>query len=182
MTQKIFILISILIFSACHPQIRETTCPISADEILSCVASSTNLSSEEITTKFDSLSDLLTSNPNSRQLNKILCLSLHTKASLKQLQKGKTVLIENLKKTECRQQKLSGLLILTQEHINLRQKFLDKNWNLYLKKKKNSKEKKTEKLQLDNEIISYQRRIKDLEQQVQKLKEIESMLDNKPPQ
>ena len=182
MTQKIFIFISMFIISACHPQLSSTTCPISADEILSCVASSTNLSPEEITTKFDSLSDVLTSNPNSRQLNKMLCFSLHNKASLKQLQKGKAVLIEKLNETECRQQSLSGLLLLTQGHINLRQKYLDKNWNLYLKKKKTSKEQETEKLEIDNEIISYQRRIKDLEQQVQKLKEIESMLDNKPPQ
>jgi len=88
-------------------------------------------------------------------------------------------LVENLKRIECRQQIISGLLYIIRGKIESYKKFLDKNWILYKKKKKLSKEQETVKLELENEILSYQRRIEDLEQQVQKLKEIESMLDKK---
>ncbi len=182
MTQKTVLLISIFFFSACHPQIKENICPISADEVLSCVASSTNLSTKDISTKFTLLTDPTNPEPNATKLNKVLCLSLHSHASKEQLHKGQDILEENLKHTECKQQTLSGLLYIIQENINLHNKNLDKNWDFYLKKKKKNKEQETDKLELENEIISYQRRIKDLEQQVQKLKEIESMLDKKSPQ
>ena len=69
------------------------------------------------------------------------------------------------------------MLHIIQGTIYLHKKYLDKNWKLYLNKKKACKKLETVSQQLDNEIISYQRRIQDLEQQVQKLKAIESMLD-----
>lgn len=182
MTNKTVILLAIFIISACHPQIKESSCPISADEVLSCIASSANLSPLEVSTKLDSLTNSIPPESNTTKLNKQLCLSLHNHASMEQLKKGESILVENLKKTECGQQNISGLLNIIRGKIGSHKKSLDKNWNLYLKKKKISKEHEKEKLQHENEILSYQRRIKDLEQQVQKLKEIESMLDKKPPQ
>ncbi len=180
MSHKAIIIVSVFLFCACQPQINTTSkdnCPISADTVLSCIASSSHLSTKEISKKFETLTNPDNTEPDSLKLNKIICLSLHRQASKKQLLKGESVIKENLKLTECKQQNLSGLLHITQGKINLYNKYLDKNWNFYLKKKKKNKEQETDKLELENEVISYQRRIKDLEQQVQKLKEIESMLD-----
>jgi hypothetical protein len=182
MTTKVIIILSIFFFCACHPQINNNSCSISTDAVLSCIASSSHLSTKEISTKFDTLTNPTNIEPDSTKLNKVVCLSLHSHASKKQLEKGESILKENLKQTECNQQNLSGLLHIIQGKINLYNKYLDKNWDFYLKKKKINKEQETDKLELKNEIISYQRRIKDLEQQVQKLKEIESMLDKKSPQ
>jgi hypothetical protein len=177
MTQKTVLLLSIFFFSSCHPQIKENICPVSADEVLSCIASSEHLSTQEVTSKFESLTNPTNPEPNTAKLNKLLCLALHSRSSKEQLQKGESLLTEILNKTECRKQNLSGLLHIIQGNIYLHKQYLDKNWNLFLKKKKISKKQEAVKLQHDNEIISYQRRIQDLEQQVQKLKEIESMLD-----
>ena len=82
-----------------------------------------------------------------------------------------------LKSNQCNQQDLAGLLLIIQGNIQLHKKYLNQNWQLHLEKKAISKKKETSKQEFDQEIISYQRRIQDLEQQVQKLKEIESMLD-----
>lgn len=185
MSPKAIIILSIFLFSACQPQINNNysdNCSISTDLVLSCIASSSHLSAKEVSTKFDTLINPANVEPDSTRLNKVICLSLHSQASKKQLQEGEQILKENLKTAECKQQNLPGLLSITQGKINLYNKYLDKNWDFYLKKKKISKEQETDKLELENEIISYRRRIKDLEQQVQKLKEIESMLDKKSPQ
>ncbi len=48
-----------------------------------------------------------------------------------------------------------------------------------MQKKKLYEKEETLQQELDSEITSYQRRIQDLEKQVQKLIEIESMLDQK---
>lgn len=57
MKQSLPILISIFLFSACHPQIRENMCLISVDEVLSCLASSKDLTTEDIATEFKAFSD-----------------------------------------------------------------------------------------------------------------------------
>jgi hypothetical protein len=182
MTKTIVSLLGIFFFSACHPQIAKNICPITTDRVLSCVASSAHLSNEEITSKFESLIHPTNSEPNTTKLNKLLCLSLHSRATKEQLQEGKNILLENLQKTECKQKNISGLLLIIQGNIDQQKEYLDKNWALYLKNKKNLQTQETGMQQLKTEISSYQRRIEVLEQQVQKLKEIESMLDNKTPQ
>jgi hypothetical protein len=182
MTQKIIIILSILFFSACHPQIKSNSCTISTDIILSCIASSAHLSEKEITTKLELLTSPDAPEADTTRLNKVICLSLHNNATKSQLQKGDELLQETLTQTECKQQNISGLLYILQGKLDLYNKYLDKNWDFYLKKKKINKEQETDKLELKNEVTSYQRRIKDLEQQVQKLKELELMLDKKSPQ
>ncbi|MBL4903387.1 MAG: hypothetical protein JKY62_12165 [Desulfocapsa sp.] len=182
MTKNIVSLLGIFFFSACHPHVETNICPISTDRVLSCVASSAHLSTEEITSKFESLINSTNSEPNATKLNKLLCLSLHNRATREQLQGGENILVENLKKPECKQKNLSGLLLIIQGNIDQQKECLDKNWTLYLKNKKTLQTQETVKQQLEYETISYQRRIEDLEQQVRKLKEIESMLDNKTSQ
>ncbi len=98
------------------------------------------------------------------------------------MSKGEDILLENIQKTKDSRQSVSGLLYVVQRNVELQKKYLDKNWNLYLKEKKSCEELEAAKSQLDTKILSYQRRIQDLEQQVQKLKEIESMLDTKTHQ
>lgn len=182
MIPKTVILLSIFIFSACHPQIKENICLISTDAVLSCIASYADLSTKEVSSKFDSLTKSIKQKPNTAQLNNLLCLSLHSRASIDHLIMGKDILTTNLGKSECSQKNLSGLLYIIRGKIESHKKYLNKNWTFYLDKKKSNKAQETVQLQLDNQMFSYQRRIQDLEQQVQKLKEIESMLDKKTTQ
>lgn len=177
------LLLTLLALSSCyqqtHPQRPTNTCWISAEEVLSCVASSANLTCEEVSSKFDTLLNTpFPASPPAR-MNKLLCLSLHKCASMEHRQKGEKILQKILKYPECRDQTLSGVLLLTQGNIELYKKYLDKNWTSYLKNKKSYKEQEAFIQQLESEALSCKRRIQDLEQQVQKLKEIELMLDNK---
>ena len=191
MIQKTVILLSLLFLSACQqfaarnqqvsppPKVITDTCQISADKVLTCLASSKQLSAEELSSEFDSLIDSLGPKPDSAKLNRLLCLTLHRHSSIEQLQKGESILKELLKKDACKQENLTGLLLIIQGNITLHNNYLDKNWKLYLKKKALLKKEEDIKQDLDHEVSSYVLRIQDLEQQVQKLKEIESMLDKK---
>ena len=189
MTQKTAVLAFLFFLSSCQPyiagihqasnhsQVAAKGCPVAADTVLSCIASSKQLSSQAINAEFDTIVDSLEPGVDNNKLNRLLCLSLHRHSSKEQLEKGKTLLKKTLKSNQCNRQDLAGLLLLIQGNIELHKKYLNQNWQLHLEKKALSKKKETSKEEFDQDIISYQRRIQDLEQQVQKLKEIESMLD-----
>ncbi len=185
MKQTTFFLLALFVLSSCHlqplPQKQPNDCMISAAEVLSCIASSANLTDKEVSAKFDSIKNINTvkENPAPTSLSKLLCLSLHDNAPINQRQQGEKILQKILQKPECNDQTLSGLLLITQSNIDLYTKYLNTNWTSYLKNKKSYKEQDTFIKQLESEALSYKRRIQDLEQQVQKLKEIETMLDTK---
>ncbi len=190
MIQKTVLLLSLLL-SACQPiaawnqqdsrspKVIKETCQVSADKILSCLASSKQLSSNDLSSEFDSLINSSGPKPDSEQLNRLLCLTLHPDTSIEQLQKGETILKDLLRTKECNQESLTGLLFIIQGNITIHNNYLNKNWRLHLKKKALLKKEEDINQELDHEITSYQLRIQDLEKQVQKLKEIESMLDKK---
>lgn len=189
MTLKTAILACLFLLSSCqqltsgHQQEKHlsqdivNSCPVTADAVLSCIASSQQLSAQGVNTEFDSIPGSMESKKDNNKLNRLLCLSLHRHASKEQLEKGKTLLKDILKKDHCQQQNLTGLLLIIQGNIQLHKKYLNQNWKLHLENKEISSKKETIKQEFDQEAISYQRRIQDLEQQVQKLKEIESLLD-----
>ena len=188
MTKKITTLLCILLLSGCQQlttwshqgtQTRNASCPVSTKEVLSCIASSQQLTKHEVRSELDSLIDSLELKRNNTNLNRLLCLALHRHSSKERIQKGKTILEKTLKKDQCKQQDLKGLLLIIQENINLHNKYLNRNWKFYLERKELKNKKETIQQKLDYEIISYQRRIQDLEKQVQKLKDIESILDQK---
>ncbi len=191
MIQKTVVLLSLLFLSACQqvavwnqqdsrpPEVIADTCQISADKILSCLASSKQLSSDDLSSEFDSLIDSLGPETDNAKLNRLLCLTLHRHSSKEQLQKGESILEELLKKDECKQQNLTGLLLIIQGNIALHNNYLNRNWKLHLKKKALLAKEENIKQDLDHEISSCLLRVQDLEQQVQELKEIESMLDKK---
>ena len=191
MIQKTVILLSLLFLSACQPiaswnqqdsrppKVITETYQVSAHKILSCLASSKQLSSNNLSSEFDALINSLGPKPDSEQLNRLLCLTLHPDTSIEQLQKGESILKELLRTKACNQESLTGLLFIIQGNITIHNNYLNKNWKLHLKKKALLKKEEDIKQERDNEITSYQLRIQDLEKQVQKLKEIESMLDKK---
>ena len=191
MIQKTVLLLSLLFLSSCRQftdqnqqggfpsHTSANTCQVSANQILSCLASSQQLSAKDVCSEFDLLNKSLEEKTNSTNLNRLLCLSLQPHSSLKQLQQGESILEELLKKNACKQQNLTGLLHIIKGNIVLHKTYLDTNWKLYVQKKKLYEKKETLQQELDGEITSYQRRIQDLEKQVQKLIEIESMLDQK---
>ncbi len=190
MTQKTAFLACLFFFSSCqlypegdyqainHSQVTEKSCQVSADAVLSCIASSKQLSAQTIDQEFNSIVDSLGTLPATSKLNRLLCLSLQRHSSIEQLEKGKDLLEKVLTKEPCsNQQDLAGLLLIIQKNIYLHKKYLNKNYKLHQEKKAISNKKETIEQEFDHEIISYQRRIQDLEQQVQKLKELESTLD-----
>ncbi|MBU0945862.1 MAG: hypothetical protein KJ804_16085 [Proteobacteria bacterium] len=190
MIPKTVILLSLLLascqqFSALDnqynhpPEAIEDPCHISSDEILSCIVSSKQLSTKDLNSEFDALINFIESESSNTKLNRLLCLTLHHDASKKQLQRGKDILEKIIKNNKCRQKNLTGLLLLIQGNLDLHEKYINKASKLQLEQKKLLKKNETLTLELDEEIISSQRRIEDLEQQVQKLKEIESMVDKK---
>ncbi|MEA3468565.1 MAG: hypothetical protein U9R57_10140 [Thermodesulfobacteriota bacterium] len=187
MIQTTAILACLFFFSSCQPysagnyqdinhsQVTVKSCPVSADAVLSCIASSNQLSAQAINSEFNLIVDSLEPGADS---NRLLCLSLHRHSSSEQQEKGKAILEDFLTRAQCsKQQDLAGLLLIMQGNIDLHKKYFDKNWKLHLEKKEISNKKDTIKQEFDHEIISYQRRIQDLEQQVQKLKELESVLN-----
>ena len=190
MTQNTAILACLFFFSSCQPystgnyqdinhsQITTKSCQISADAVLSCIASSKQLSTQAVNSEFNLIVDSIEPKANKDKLNRLLCLSLHRHSSWEQLEKGKAHLEKFLTRDQCsKQQNLAGLLLIMQGYIDLHKKYLDKNRKLHLEKEEISNKTETIELEFDHEIISYQRRIQDLEQQVQKLKELESILD-----
>ena len=148
------------------------TCQVSTNRILSCLSSTDQRSSKIVNSEFDTLFNSWKTNPEDTNLNRLLCFSLHYHSSKEQLTQGKNILEQSLKRSACQQQSLDGLLRIFQGKIKLHKQYLDRNWKLHLENKKISK-------QNDIETATSQRRIQDLEKQVQKLIEIESMLDQK---
>lgn len=161
------------------PHSGPVVCQASVNKILSCLSSSKNLSSAGIASEFDMRFDSWKTNKKQSNVNRMLCLSLHPQAMPDQLKKGEQLLQELLRKNECKQTNLPGLLCIIQGNRFLHKTYLDQNWKLYVEKKKLREKKEITQQELASEITSYQRRIKDLEKQVQKLIDIESMLDQK---
>ena len=153
-------------------QSGEKTSRISTSRVLACLSSSNQLSAKSVKSEFDTLVNSWETNPVSTNLDKLLCLSLHHHSSQKQLMQGENILAQFLQKNGSGQQDINGLLRVFQGKIELHKQYLDMNWKLHLENKKISK-------QNDTERATCQRRIQDLEKQVQKLIEIESMLDQK---
>lgn len=151
---------------------ESTTCQISAEQILTCLASSKQLSQKDTRTELNALFKSLETQTTQINTNKLLCLSLHRHSSLKQLQQGAEVLKKHIETEQCQQQELKGLLRLFQGKTSLHKQYLDKNWKQHLEMKKLTEE-------YENKLGTCQRRIQDLEKQVQKLIEVESMLDQK---
>lgn len=191
MIPKTAILVSLLMLSACQQftelnrqgsfpsHSTENIYQVSADNILSCLASTKQLSEKKIRSEFDSLMESLEEDADNTNMNRVLCLSLHPHSSLKQLQQGENILKGILKDNEGKQKTLTGLLFIIQGNILLHKTYLNKNWKLHVEKKKLCEKKEISEQEIESEITSYQRRIQDLEKQVQKLIEIESMLDQK---
>ena len=184
MMTRIAVLATLLALSACQQftgtgsadrpftQSGADTCQVSVNRILDCLSSSDKLSSKAVNSEFDTLFNSWKTDPGETNLNNLLCLALHYHSSKQQLTQGKNILEQSLKKSDCHQQSLDGLLQIFQGKIKLHKRYLDRNWKLHLENKNISK-------QNDIETATFQRRIQDLEKQVQKLIEIESMLDQK---
>ncbi|HID69409.1 MAG TPA: hypothetical protein EYP35_02860 [Desulfobacterales bacterium] len=147
-------------------------CRVSANQVLACLASTKQLSQKENLSEFNTLFKSWKTKPDRTNPNRLLCLSLLPHSSQKQLQQAESILEETLRKYQYNKQDLTGLLHLIQGNILLHKQYLDTNWKLYLEKKRLYE-------QNNMEVTTYQRRIQDLEKQVQKLIEIESMLDQK---
>ena len=86
MTQKTAVLACLLFLSSCQPytagyyqgsnhsQVAAKSCPVAADAVLSCIASSNQLSSKAINAEFDSIVDSLEPGVDNNKLNRLLCL------------------------------------------------------------------------------------------------------------
>ncbi len=148
MTQKTAILACLFFFSSCQPYssgnyqdinhspVTLKSCPVSADAILSCIASSSQLSAQAVNSEFNLIVDSLEPVTDNNKLNKLLCLSLHRHSSREQHEKGKALLDEFLTREQSgKQQDLAGLLLIMQGNIDLHKKYFDKNWKLNLEKK-----------------------------------------------
>lgn len=149
-----------------------------ADTILMCLASQEKLSRKEFAEMYKTAVADATRGEHADML-RVVCLSLHRHASYKQFKDGKEMLAQYLKKQPENTSSLQGLLLLIQR-ID-REKIVKKVESNKIIDEKEGLETENRDLMERNETLERnasqdQERIKELQQQIEQLKNIESII------
>ena len=153
----------------------------STDTILSCLADKQAMTRREFRTAFNQTSKLEERDPDHDALN-IVCLSLHDYASYKQFKMGIEVLSAYIKGHPDDAKGLGGLLRIMQRM----DKEIMSKWTQYNKAtdEKESLDAENKELFERNAVLEKnaeenQSRIKELQQQIEQLKNIENIIKNR---
>lgn len=184
----VIVLLSGLLVSGCagmfggmddeQPKERLVVQVSDSDTILMCLASKDKLSRKEFAGMYKTAVAEATRGEHADMLH-VVCLSLHRHASYKQFKDGKEMLAQYLKKHPENTSSLHGLLMLIQR-ID-REKIVKKVQSNKIIDEKEGLETENRDLMERNETLERsasqdQERIKELQQQIEQLKNIESII------